>query len=90
MPQFEKESKEAKENFEETYKKVKDYLKEGAEGYDDILKKMVYEMTWWEKCNKDQKANEEYIIQIYKPLKRLVSAYADRTKEIEENSKYKK
>jgi hypothetical protein len=51
---------------------------------------MVYELTWWEKCNKEQKANEEYLIQIYKPLKRLVSAYEDRTKELEENSKYSK
>jgi hypothetical protein len=90
MPQFEKESKEAKENFKETYKKVKELLNEGAEGYDDILKKMVYEMTWWEKCNKEQKENEEYVIQIYKPLKRLLSAYEDRTKEIQENSKYTK
>jgi hypothetical protein len=90
MPQFEKESKEAKENFKETYKKVKELLNEGDEGYDDILKKMVYEMTWWEKCNKEQKENEEYVIQIYKPLKRLLSAYEDRTKEIQENSKYTK
>jgi DNA-binding helix-hairpin-helix protein with protein kinase domain len=90
MPQFEKECKEAKENFQETYKKVKEHLNEGAEGYDDILRKMVYEMTWWEKCNKEQKANDEYLIQIYKPLKRLLSAYNDRTKEIQENSKYSK
>jgi hypothetical protein len=90
MPQFEKESKEAKENFEETQNKVKECLDGKTEGYEDILNKMLYELTWWEKCNKEQKANEEYLIQIYKPLKRLVSAYADRTKEIEENSKYTK
>jgi len=90
MPQFTKESAEAKENFKETYAKVKGFLDVNDEGYEDILKKMVYELTWWEKCNKEQKANEEYLIQIYKPLKRLVSAYEDRTKELEENSKYSK
>jgi hypothetical protein len=88
MPQFTKESAEAKENFKETYAKVKRFLDVNDEGYEDILKKMVYELTWWEKCNKEQKDNEEYLIQIYKPLKRLVSAYEDRTKELEENSKY--
>ena len=90
MPQFEKESKEANENFQDTYKQIKKLLNEGAEGYDDILRKMVYEVTWWEKCTKEQKSNSEYLIQIYKPLKRLLSAYKDRTKEIEENSKYSK
>jgi DNA-binding helix-hairpin-helix protein with protein kinase domain len=90
MPQFTKESAEAKENFKATLTKVKGYLDENAEGYEDILSKMLYELTWWEKCNKEQQANEEYLIQIYKPLKRLVAAYNDRTKELEENSKYSK
>jgi hypothetical protein len=88
MPQFVKESKEAKENFKETLKRVKELLKTDGEGYEDILKKMVYELSWWDKCNKEQQANDEFLIQIYKPLKRLVSAYDDRTKEIAENSKY--
>lgn len=89
MPQFNKESKEAKENFKETHKKVKDAIKDNAEGYEDILKKMVYELTWWEKCSKEQQANDEFLIQIYKPLKRLLSAFEDRKKEIAENAKYK-
>ena len=89
MPQFTKESKEANENFKQTFKKVKELLQTEGEGYEDILKKMVYELTWWEKCNKEQQANDEFLIQIYKPLKRLISAYEDRTKEIEENNKYK-
>jgi hypothetical protein len=88
MPQFVKESKEAKENFKETLKRVKELLKTDGEGYEDILKKMVYELSWWDKCHKEQQANDEFLIQIYKPLKRLVSAYDDRTKEIAENSKY--
>lgn len=88
MPQFVKESKEANENFKETFKRVKELVKTNGEGYEDILRKMVYELSWWEKCNKEQQANDEFLIQIYKPLKRLVSAYEDRTKEIEENSKY--
>lgn len=89
MPQFNKESKEANDNFKQTFKKVKELLQTDGEGYEDILKKMVYELTWWEKCNKEQQANDEFLIQIYKPLKRLISAYEERTKEIAENNKYK-
>lgn len=89
MPQFLKESKEAKDNFKQVFKKVKELLQTEGKGYEDILKKMVYELTWWEKCSKEQQANEEFLIQIYKPLKRLLSAYEDRAKEIAENEKYK-
>ena len=89
MPQFNKESKEANDNFKQTFKKVRELLQTDGEGYEDILKKMVYELSWWDKCNKEQQANDEFLIQIYKPLKRLISAYEERTKEIAENNKYK-
>jgi 16S rRNA A1518/A1519 N6-dimethyltransferase RsmA/KsgA/DIM1 with predicted DNA glycosylase/AP lyase activity len=89
MPQFNKESKEANDNFKQTFKKVRELLQTDGEGYEDILKKMVYEISWWDKCNKEQQANDEFLIQIYKPLKRLISAYEERTKEIAENNKYK-
>ena len=51
---------------------------------------MTYELAWWNKCNKEQQKNEEFLIQIYKPLKRLLSAYEDKTKELTENAKYTK
>lgn len=89
MPQFIKESKEANENFKQTFKKVKELLKTEGKGFEDILKKMVYELSWWNKCSESQQKNDEFLIQIYKPLKRLISAYEDRVKEIQENSKYK-
>ena len=89
MPQFLKESKEAKENFKQVFKKVRELLQTEGKGFEDILKKMVYELSWWEKCSKEQQANEEFLIQIFKPLKRLLSAYEDRAKEIAENDKYK-
>jgi hypothetical protein len=89
MPQFIKESKEANDNFKQTFKKVKELLKTEGKGFEDILKKMVYELSWWNKCSESQQKNDEFLIQIYKPLKRLISAYEDRVKEIQENSKYK-
>jgi len=90
MPQFTKEATEANENSKEVFEKVKVCLDENKEEYKDILHKMTYELAWWNKCNKEQQKNEEFLIQIYKPLKRLVSAYEDKAKEIAENSKYTK
>ena len=90
MPQFTKEASEANENSKEVFEKVKVCIDENKEEYKDILHKMTYELAWWNKCSKEQQKNEEFLIQIYKPLKRLLSAYEDKTKELTENSKYTK
>jgi hypothetical protein len=88
MPQFEKESKEARENSKEVFDKVQVCLNENKAEFKDILHKMTYELSWWNQCSKEQQKNEEFLIQIYKPLKRLLSAYEDKAKEIAENAKY--
>jgi maltooligosyltrehalose synthase len=89
MPQFIKESKDAKEYSKETFDKVQDCIDAEREEFKEIVHKMNYELAWWNKCSDEQQNNDEFLIQIYKPLKRLVSAYEDRAKEIEENAKYK-
>jgi len=88
MPQFTKEASEATQNSKEVFEKVKVCIDENKEEYKDILHKMTYELAWWNKCTKEQQNNEEFLIQIYKPLKRLLSAYEDKAKEMAENSKY--
>lgn len=90
MPQFTKEASEAKEHSKATFDKVAEIVKENKEEFKEIVHKMTYELAWWNKCTSEQKKNEEFLIQIYKPLKRLVSAYEDKAKEISENSKYTK
>jgi len=90
MPQFEKEAKEARENSKALFDKVQSCYDEEREEMKDILHKMSYELAWWRKCSEEQQKNEEFLIQIYKPLKRLVSAYEDKAKEIAENAKYTK
>jgi hypothetical protein len=89
MPQFTKEAKEAKEHSREIFDKVQSCIDAEKEEFQDIVHKMRYELAWWNKCSDEQQKNEEFLIQIYKPLKRLVSAYEDKAKEIEENAKYK-
>lgn len=90
MPQFTKEAQEANEHSKKTFEKVAGIVKENKTECNEIIHKMTYELAWWNKCNKEQQRNEEFLIQIYKPLKRLLSAYEDKTKELTENAKYTK
>lgn len=75
MPQFNKEWEEAKENFDSVFKEANDLSQKDEEYFEDIKKGLLFELEWWSKCTDAQKKNQEYIIQIYKPLKRLVNAY---------------
>lgn len=75
LPQFNKELEEAKENFDATMKQAREFMNNDREGVESIKSKINYELSWWDKCSKEQQKNEEYIVQIYKPLKRLLNAY---------------
>ncbi len=74
LPQFNKELEEAKLNFDTTLNKAREFINNNIDGAEMIKNKINYELTWWDKCSKEQKNNEEYILQIYKPLKRLLNA----------------
>lgn len=89
LPQFNKESKEAKENLKPIMNRANKILKDNEKEFESIINKINFELTWWSKCDGVKKKNEEYMVQIYKPLKRLVSAYDKRANEIEEEKKYK-
>ena len=54
----------------------------------DIVHKVNYELTWWKKCDSKQKSNEEYMVQVYKPLKRLISAFEKKAMEIEQEKQF--
>ena len=88
LPQFEKESKEANKNIKDTLKQAKSLINKKEKGLENICKKINYELTWWNKCDTIKQKNEEYIVQIYKPLKRLLSAYDKKVEEIKQEQKY--
>ena len=75
MPQFNKELEEASKNYVQTIKDARELIKLNREYFEEINEKLVYELSWWDKTTAEQKLNDEYIIQIYKPLKRLINAY---------------
>jgi len=89
MPQFEKESKEAQENLENALIKANQIVEANEEYFEDICSKLNYELTWWNKVPSERKTNEEYIVQIYKPLKRLISAW-EQKKDAQAQDKSKK
>jgi hypothetical protein len=78
MPQFEKEVKDSKENFDKTIKKANEIVKLNEDFAKEIIDKINYELVWWSKVDATNKKNEEYVLQIYKPLKRLVSKYNEK------------
>lgn len=78
MPQFEKEIKDSKENFDKTFKKANEILELNEDFAKEIIDKINYELVWWSKLDSTNKKNEEYVLQIYKPLKRLVSKYNEK------------
>lgn len=75
LPQFEKESKDAKENLDKALIKANQIVDANEEYFEEICSKLTYELTWWDKVPTERKKNEEYMVQIYKPLKRLISAW---------------
>jgi len=95
LPQFNKEVKECKENWEETFKKSKSLLTELEKTKDldkrlkSLVQKIHFEHTWWNKVSEKDKKNEEFLVQIYKPLKRLNSAYEKIQEEITKEEKFK-
>lgn len=90
LPQFEKESKEAKENVESALDKALKILNSKEDYIEDIQKKINYELSWWMKVSDENKKNDEYIVQIYKPLKRLISAYEQKKDAQAQDKKNKK
>jgi len=78
MPQFEKEIIDSKENFEKTFKKANEILELNEDFAKEIIDKINYELVWWSKLDSTNKKNEEYVLQIYKPLKRLVGKYNEK------------
>lgn len=75
MPQFNKELQDALPNYLNIIKEARELVKTKKEYFEDLINKITYELTWWDKCSSEQQKNEEYIIQIYKPLKRLINAW---------------
>lgn len=83
MPQWEKEVAETRENFTETFSRATtlNLSPIKPEGSEKILKAIDDELYWFNALTEEEKKDEEYMWQVYKPLKRLLGAYDDLTEE---------
>ena len=88
LPQFEKESKEAKENFLKVINRAKVIIDENNNYFESLINKINYEFAWWDKVDEKSKKNEEYVIQLYKPLKRILANYDKKIEELKTDKKY--
>jgi hypothetical protein len=88
LPQFEKESKEAKENFLKVINRAKVIVDENNNYFESLINKINYEFAWWDKVDEKKKKNEEYVIQLYKPLKRILANYDKKIEELKTDKKY--
>ena len=88
LPQFEKESKEAKENFLKVINRAKVIVDENNNYFESLINKINYEFAWWDKVDEKSKKNEEYVIQLYKPLKRILANYDKKIEELKTDKKY--
>ena len=91
LPQYEKELKESNEKFADTLKRAKEIstmLMIVGEEYKDIIEKILFELEVYDCLDKKQQSNEEFLLNCYKPMKRLIGAYDKRVDEIAEKKKY--
>jgi len=75
LPQWEKEVKETKSNFNSIEKKARELVKNKPKASEEVVSKIIDELYWFDKLKEDQKKDIEYKWQLYKPLKRLITAY---------------
>jgi len=79
LPQYEKECKDMVANFDKVFKDADEIhkSKEAKQTHKDIWRKLNSEIHWFDALPKDQKTNEEYKLQLYKPIKRLVNKFKE-------------
>ncbi len=76
IPQFNKEMEECKANFETTYKDALTLVKEKPKMSEEIVSNIEFELYWWNGLTKENQQEDEYKLELYQPLKRLLGAYA--------------
>ena len=95
LPQYEKELAESKAELKETLLKVRALCnsKQLADIHTnihaEIISKMKMEIEAYDGLDKEERADEERQLSLYKPLKRLLGVFIKTQSEIEDLKKYK-
>ncbi len=90
MPQFKKEVEDCNKNLNNCFKDVKKILQDDSKEMKTIVDKIKFELKWWDKVDEKNQKNDEYKVNIYKPLKRLITNYYDTKSQMEEEKQFTK
>jgi hypothetical protein len=83
LPQYEKELAECKTHFDSMIKDCRQFIIDKPKMSEEILPKIKAELYWYDILSKDDQKDEEYKLQLFKPIRRLFNAYSNLVKDAE-------
>jgi hypothetical protein len=83
LPQFKKELEECNKHFDSILKDCRQFVIDKPTMSEEILPKIEYELHWYDSLTESEQKEEEYKLQLYKPIRRLFQAYTKMTNNAE-------
>ena len=77
LPQYKKEIAECIEHFDSIVEDCRTFIKDKPKMSEEILPKIQSEFYWYDNLTKEEKNEEEYKLQIFKSIRRLLNAYTN-------------
>ena len=81
LPQYKKEIAECIEHFDSIVEDCRTFIKDKPKMSEEILPKIQSEFYWYDNLTKEERKEEEYKLQLFKPIRRLFNAYSNLVKD---------
>lgn len=81
LPQFKKELEECNKHFESMIKDCRQFVIDKPKMSEEILPKIKDELFWYDSLTKEEQKEDEYKLQLFKPIRRLFNAYSNLVKD---------
>jgi hypothetical protein len=81
LPQYKKEIAECNKHFESMIKDCRQFVIDKPKMSEEILPKIETELFWFDSLTKEEQKEEEYKLQVFKPIRRLFNAYNNLVKD---------
>jgi hypothetical protein len=81
LPQYKKELAECTENFVNILADVRQFITDKPTMSEEILPKLEYELCWYDNLTETEQKEDEYKLQLFKPIRRLLQAYTNLVKD---------
>jgi hypothetical protein len=81
LPQFKKELEECNKHFDSMLKDCRQFVIDKPKMSEEILPKIETELHWFDNLTKEERKEEEYKLQLFKPIRRLFNAYTNLVKD---------